>query len=428
MSTIGLHGLGVGGGASGAGTPGADGADGADGIQGFPGIDGEDGFDGFPGLQGPMGPAGTGGNFAAIYPATTSVLSTGMLGLSSGISIITPVSTGVVVVMITGYRDHPDALSNITTISAKYGTGTGPAHGATATGTTFITQTLIETVSRDEHFSFAGIVQGLALGVPVWFDIALLGANSMVVTAPSIVAFEYSSASFQQFVGGVPGLDAEEPEGPWQIPGQPGNPGATGPQGPSGAIGFDGLDGEDGADGIPGVTGAPGADGMNGINGVMGPPGQDAEEPEFPYIIPGERGATGAAGGGGGGTSGTATLNFGVFPGASDAFVPVASAGIGAGDLPYAWVLPAITADHSVNEHMLETLEVFAHSVVVGVGFSISGFNRSELFEPLERFKGERLTTLAGAATVLATPGLQLPTRGGIGTRLYGTWNIGWRY
>ena len=75
---------------------------------------------------------------------------------------------------------------------------------------------------------------------------------------------------------------------------------------------------------------------------------------------------------------GTATLDFGAFPGASDATVVVTGqAGIGAGSLVEAWLIPVATADHSADEHLVETLKVQAGSIVAGTGFTIRGVNPS---------------------------------------------------
>jgi hypothetical protein len=77
--------------------------------------------------------------------------------------------------------------------------------------------------------------------------------------------------------------------------------------------------------------------------------------------------------------SGTATLDFGAFPGGSDASVAVTGqASIATNSEVEAWVQPtAATADHSVDEHYLETLKVVADasSIVAGTGFTIRGFN-----------------------------------------------------
>jgi hypothetical protein len=128
-------------------------------------------------------------------------------------------------------------------------------------------------------------------------------------------------------------------------------------------------------------------------------------------------------------TQGTATLDFGAFPGKSDASVAVASAGIGAGSLVEAWLLPAATADHTADEHMLETLKVVAGSIVAGVGFTIYGFNTSQLNEPVAQL--ELLGRFAGTGAATGR-GQQRPTNvpdvvgGGRGTMLWGQWNVAW--
>ena len=117
------------------------------------------------------------------------------------------------------------------------------------------------------------------------------------------------------------------------------------------------------------------------------------------------------------GAQGTAILNFGAFPGASDTNVAVTGqAAIVASSLVEAWIRPVDTADHSADEHMVETLRVLAANIVAGTGFTIYGFNTSQLNEPIivpggRRGKVDRQTQ---------------PTMGGVGTRLYGAWTIAW--
>lgn len=129
------------------------------------------------------------------------------------------------------------------------------------------------------------------------------------------------------------------------------------------------------------------------------------------------------------GAQGTATLDFGAFPGKSDASVAVTGqAGIVAGSLAEAWIRPVDTVDHSADEHMLETLKVIAASIVAGVGFTIFGFNTSQLNEPIDQ--NAETTLFVTLAT--AQPGqvrTQAPSSiGGMGTRLYGQWTIAWAW
>ena len=107
------------------------------------------------------------------------------------------------------------------------------------------------------------------------------------------------------------------------------------------------------------------------------------------------------------GAQGTATLDFGAFPGVSNTSVTITGqAAIVAGSLVEAWISPAITSDHSADEHVVETLKVIAGNIVAGTGFTIYGINASQLNEPI----------IGGV----------MCSQGGIGTRLYGQWNVGW--
>jgi len=79
------------------------------------------------------------------------------------------------------------------------------------------------------------------------------------------------------------------------------------------------------------------------------------------------------------GAQGTADLDFGVFPGKTDATVAVTGqAGIVSGSLAEAWIRPVATADHSADEHAVEELEVYARDIVAGTGFTIQGVTRSK--------------------------------------------------
>lgn len=127
------------------------------------------------------------------------------------------------------------------------------------------------------------------------------------------------------------------------------------------------------------------------------------------------------------GTQGTATLDFGAFPGVSDANVAVTGqGGIQASSLVEAWILPAATTDHSADEHILETFKVFARDIVAGTGFTIYGVNTSQLNEnPADRM-GIATTVVAGQGGTLTSAGFQGTQNIGVGTRIYGKWNIAW--
>jgi hypothetical protein len=111
------------------------------------------------------------------------------------------------------------------------------------------------------------------------------------------------------------------------------------------------------------------------------------------------------------GAQGTTTIDFGAFPGKSDASVAVTGqAGILAGSLVEAWLVPVATADHSADEHMLETIKIFAGNIVPGTGFTVYAIN------PDKNISGRQ-----DAGRGLADRGY-----GGGDTRIYGQWSIGW--
>lgn len=120
--------------------------------------------------------------------------------------------------------------------------------------------------------------------------------------------------------------------------------------------------------------------------------------------------------------TGQASLDFGAFPGSSHASVAVTGqAGILAGSLVECWIFPAATADHSADEHVVESLKVVAGNVVAGTGFTIYGVNTNNLTEPLSYHGVGNFRS--AATTVYGNPD---PSIGGKGTMLYGVWNIGW--
>lgn len=105
-------------------------------------------------------------------------------------------------------------------------------------------------------------------------------------------------------------------------------------------------------------------------------------------------------------TQGTAIINFGAFPGASDASVFVPSAAIGSGSLVEAWLSGnTASADHSIDEHLAETIKIVACDIVAGIGFTIRAFNTNQVSEPFSA--RSRISTL------------QEP-------RLYGQFNVNW--
>lgn len=128
------------------------------------------------------------------------------------------------------------------------------------------------------------------------------------------------------------------------------------------------------------------------------------------------------------GAQGTTTIDFGAFPGKSDASVDVTGqASIVAGSLVEAWIRPEATADHSDTEHMVETIKVFAANIVAGVGFTIYAFNTNQINEPVIPPRTASTAVLPTAAMPAA--GLQKAGQGaggGMGTMIYGQWTVAW--
>jgi hypothetical protein len=110
------------------------------------------------------------------------------------------------------------------------------------------------------------------------------------------------------------------------------------------------------------------------------------------------------------GATGTTTVDFGAFPGKSDASVAVTGqTAILPSSIVEAWLYPVATADHSVDEHMIETIKVFAANIVAGDGFTIYAIN------PDKNIGGEYHS-------------INFDGYGGGDTRLYGLWTVAWAW
>ncbi len=71
--------------------------------------------------------------------------------------------------------------------------------------------------------------------------------------------------------------------------------------------------------------------------------------------------------------TGTAVVDLGASPGAGEGTFNVTGQALIAADaIVRAWIRPLATVDHSVDEHTLEPLLVTAHTIVPGVGFTIT--------------------------------------------------------
>jgi hypothetical protein len=112
--------------------------------------------------------------------------------------------------------------------------------------------------------------------------------------------------------------------------------------------------------------------------------------------------------------SGIATLDFGAFPGKSDASLAITGqAGILSNSLVEAWLRPEATADHTADEHMVETLKIFAGNIIAGTGFTIYGLNNSEIID--QSFSGGRWPPYHRDT---------IPVNRG--SLIYGLWTVAW--
>lgn len=130
-------------------------------------------------------------------------------------------------------------------------------------------------------------------------------------------------------------------------------------------------------------------------------------------------------------TTGTAVVDFGAFPGTTDASVAVTGqASILSGSLVEAWLIPTATTDHSADEHVMAAaqIDIIAGNVSAGVGFTIYAVARHLGTEPLE-FPGIGRNHAANATVGQNVMGLQgfQPSVGGVDlSRQYGQFTVGW--
>ena len=119
------------------------------------------------------------------------------------------------------------------------------------------------------------------------------------------------------------------------------------------------------------------------------------------------------------GAQGTAVVDFGAFPVSSDTSVAVTGqSGILSNSLVEAWLFPADTADHSVDEHVVETIKVVAGKIVAGTGFTIYAL-----------YVGEQMIALDQSCARYGSSGGRNPgTVGTMGGNImaYGQWSIAW--
>lgn len=114
--------------------------------------------------------------------------------------LLTPTTTGRVLVTVSGYTFNGTNVTAGAGIAyhINYGTGSAPVNGAAVTGTT-INQTQASgnsttTTSGDNimPFSTTAFVTGLTIGTTYWFDIAAIanGSTGFTIQNPNVLAIE----------------------------------------------------------------------------------------------------------------------------------------------------------------------------------------------------------------------------------------------
>lgn len=98
-----------------------------------------------------------------------------MAGLSAGLSPMTPLLTGRVLVTAQGFLFNPVNCG----VHLAYGSGNGPVAGAAATGTTL---GLSVPCKGDDAVMAVGLVN-LTVGTSYWFDLQYFGVNVVLQTA-----------------------------------------------------------------------------------------------------------------------------------------------------------------------------------------------------------------------------------------------------
>lgn len=110
--------------------------------------------------------------------------------------------------------------------------------------------------------------------------------------------------------------------------------------------------------------------------------------------------------------SGATDIDVGAFPGVDSYTTTIAAAGCTAASQVEAWILPAATADHSVDEHLVDPPRVIAHSPAAG-SFSVT---------LLAREQAAVFATIA----LKQTSGSKSPGKRNSSAFIFGTWHVGW--
>lgn len=120
-------------------------------------------------------------------PTGTASASGVMMGLSSGTSIITPVSTGKISITIKGMVTNNTNTDSCAT-RIRWGTGSAPANGDALTGTIAGPASAFTgmVAAAQQAFVDIAIVSNLSINTPVWIDESLTTPGGGICTIVSV--------------------------------------------------------------------------------------------------------------------------------------------------------------------------------------------------------------------------------------------------
>jgi hypothetical protein len=110
-------------------------------------------------------------------------------------SVITPITSGKVIVTLTGAVFNNTAAGLVNLVQIRFGTGSPPANGAAATGTAIggiASRGAATTTTGFVPLSLTALLTGLAIGVPVWLDVifSAAGGGSVILQNVAFTAVE----------------------------------------------------------------------------------------------------------------------------------------------------------------------------------------------------------------------------------------------
>lgn len=125
-------------------------------------------------------------------PTGTTDATGKMMGLAVS---LTPVSTGRVMIVISGTIANASGIADGANVQLRTGTGTAPANGDALTGTVAggLVKYVSATTAEKAPFSVNAIVTGLTLATARWIDLGLAAVTGGTATVKdlSVSAFEF---------------------------------------------------------------------------------------------------------------------------------------------------------------------------------------------------------------------------------------------